>query len=93
MLLLHINHQYSLSLLGIKQWGITTDMGNKDYWTFKYPIAMSSSLSACITRNGGVGVYSEIIKYAGSSELHWTDQGMSGQHGNGDSTYVIIIGH
>ena len=76
-----------------RQWGITTDTGNKDYWTFTYPIAMSSGLSACITRNGGAGVYSEIIRNVGSSELHWTDRGTSGTHGNGDSMYVIIIGH
>lgn len=78
----------------IIQWGITTDTGkNKSYWTFTYPIAMSSSLSACITRLGGVGVFSEIIKDAGSSELHWTDRGIDNNNGDGGSMYVIIIGH
>lgn len=78
----------------IIQWGITTDGGwDKDYWTFTYPIAMSSSLSACIVRASGGGCYSAIIKYLGSSELHWTDSGPDSKHGYGDTMYVIIIGH
>lgn len=78
----------------IIQWGITTDRGwDKDYWTFTYPIAMSSSLSAYIGRASGGGSYSAIIKYLGSSELHWTDSGPDGKHGYGDTMYVIIIGH
>ena len=77
-----------------EQWGITTDRGwDKDYWTFTYPIAMSSSLSAYIGRASGGGSYSAIIKYLGSSELHWTDSGPDGKHGYGDTMYVIIIGH
>nr|DAE17501.1 MAG TPA: hypothetical protein [Siphoviridae sp. ctoRD1] len=77
-----------------EQWGITTDRGwDKDYWTFTYPIAMSSSLSAYIGRAAGGGSYSAIIKYLGSSELHWTDSGPDGKHGYGDTMYVIIIGH
>lgn len=54
---------------------------------------MSSGLSACIVRGEGGGCYSAIINYLGSSELHWTDRGLNGNHGNGDSMYVIIIGH
>lgn len=77
-----------------RQWGITTDSGwDKDYWTFTYPIAMSSSLSAYIGRASGGGSYSEIIKYLGISELHWTDSGPDGKHGYGDTMYVIIIGY
>ena len=76
-----------------EQWGITTDTGDKDYWTFTYPIAMSRSLSACITRLGGVGNFSAIIEYLGTSKLRWTDAGTDGRHGGGDSMYVIIIGH
>ena len=85
-----------LSILPLesKQWGITTDGGwDKDYWTFTYPLAMSSSLSACIVRASGGGCYSAIIKYLGSSELHWTDSGPDSKHGYGDTMYVIIIGH
>ncbi len=79
----------------IIQWGgITTDCGwDKDYWTFTYPIAMSSSLSAYIGRASGGESYSAIIKYLGSSELHWTDSGPDGKHGYGDTMYVSIIGH
>lgn len=81
-------------LVVCRQWGITTDGGwDKDYWTFTYPIAMSSSLSACIVRASGGGCYSAIIKYLGSSELHWTDSGPDSKHGYGDTMYVIIIGH
>lgn len=77
-----------------KQWGITTDNGkDKDYWTFTYPITMSSSLSAYLIRATGQGNFSEIVSYLGSSELHWTDIGIDGTHGNGDIMRVIIIGH
>lgn len=75
------------------QWGITTDTGDKDYWTFTYPIAMSRSLSVCITRYGGIGNFSTIIEYLGTSKLRWTDVGTDGGHGGGDTMYVIIIGH
>lgn len=84
------------SLFGglIIQWGITTDNGwGKDYWTFTYPIAMSSSLSACLLRSNGGGNYSVILKDLGSSELHWTDAGVDGKHGYGDTMYAIILGH
>lgn len=77
----------------IIQWGITTDTGNKNYWKFKYPIAMSSAFSACLIRVGGVDNYCTIIKYLGTSELHWTDAGVDGNHGNGDTMYAIILGH
>lgn len=78
----------------IIQWGITTDNGwDKDYWTFTYPIAMSSSLSACLLRSNGGGNYSVILKDLGSSELHWTDVGVDGKHGYGDTMYAIILGH
>ena len=54
---------------------------------------MSSAFSACLIRVGGVGNYSTIIKYLGTSELHWTDAGVHGEHGGGDEMYAIIIGH
>ncbi len=92
-LLLMIKKIASPFVLEYRQWGITTDTGNKDYWTFTYPIAMSRSLSACITRFGGVGNFSAIIEYLGTSKLRWTDVGTNGGHGEGDSMYVIIIGH
>lgn len=54
---------------------------------------MSSSLSACLLRGNGGGNYSVILKDLGSSELHWTDAGVDGNHGDGDTMYAIILGH
>lgn len=80
-------------LLGIKQWGMTTDNGeNKDYWEYTFPLAMSRAFIAALTRaSGGYGYIAKVTELTGTY-LRWTDTDSSNQHGGGDIMYCIIIG-
>lgn len=80
------------SFLFDKQWGVTTDNGDKDYWEYTFPLSMSKAFTAVLTRKSGTYVYvAKIIKLTGLY-LRWTDSNNENQHGFGDGMFTIIIG-
>ena len=37
-------------LLEFRQWGETTDIGDKEYWEYTFPLSMSKAFTAVLTR-------------------------------------------
>lgn len=79
-------------LLDFRQWGETTDIGDKEYWEYTFPLSMSKAFTAVLTRKSGAYNYvTKIIKLT-ETYLRWTDTNNSNQHGSGDEMFTIIIG-
>lgn len=79
-------------LVVCRQWGETTDIGDKDYWEYTFPLSMSKAFTAVLTRKSGAYNYvTKIIKLT-ETYLRWTDTNNSNQHGSGDEMFTIIIG-
>lgn len=75
----------------IIQWGTVPD----GRWEFYFPIAFSSNISYGIgtTRSSGIGCFSFILRVKAADHIKWTDAGINGDQGQGDSYSFILIGY
>ena len=74
-----------------RQWGTVPD----GRWEFYFPIAFSSNISYGIgtTRSSGIGCFSFILRVKAANHIKWTDAGINGAQGQGDSYSFILIGY